>query len=175
VKDEVQRQVRRERALELAEQRLAEVRDAVGGDTDLAAAAEEADLEVAESGEFGAGESAGSLGIAPAVVQRALELEEGELGGPVRTASAAVLFEVTSRTRFDPAAFAEQRDQVREQLASERLGRLLSSRIQERRERLEVQLNQELMAQVEGTVGGGAGRVWSSEHGHWHDADGGEG
>lgn len=175
VRDRVIAAVRQERALDIAESRLTAVRDAVRGGADLAEAAEGAGLEVAESGEFGAGQRAGSLGNAPAVVERALELDEGKLAGPVRTADAAVLFEVTSRTRFDPQAFAEQRQTLRDQLATQRLNTLLTSRIQARRDELDVELNQELLAQVEGTGGSGGGRVWSTEHGHWHDANGGQG
>ncbi|MGH9379674.1 MAG: peptidylprolyl isomerase [Thermoanaerobaculia bacterium] len=170
VETEVVDEVRRERALNRAEKRLEAVRGAVRAGADLAEAAEQAGLEVAESGEFGAGERAGSLGTAPAVVERALKLDEGAADGPVRTADAAVLFEVVSRTRFDRQAFAEQREQLRDELASQRLSTLLASQIQARRQELTVELNQELLAQVEGT--GGGQRVWSSEHGHWHDAGG---
>jgi hypothetical protein len=49
-----------------------------------------------------------------------------------------LMFEVAARTRFDPAAFLQERDSVRERLETERYGELLRSFLAQRREELGV-------------------------------------
>jgi hypothetical protein len=72
-------------------------------------------------------------------------MDEGEVAGPFGISRGGVLFEVVSRTRFDPAAFAEAREDTRDRLESDELRRLLSSLVQQRRTELGVQYDRGLV------------------------------
>jgi len=128
-------------ALEAAKPRLAS-----GGTLEEIAA--ELGVEVAESEEFGAQGQIPGLGNAPQVTRAALSMDEGAVGGPFETPQGAVLFEVTSRSRFDPAQLAAERDTIREQLASERINQFLASLIEQRREEIGVSYSRQAVEQL---------------------------
>ena len=91
-----------------------------------------------ESGEITRQSPIAGLGPAPALVDAALELEEGEVGGPVTLPQGAVLFVVTARTGFDASRFAAERDELREELARAEANKLLASVLAKRRDELGV-------------------------------------
>ncbi len=132
---------RLERARAVATQLAAAVR---GGRT-LEEAAGEHGLTVEEAGPFGRRDSIPGLGRDEAVAEAALALEPGAVGGPVTAGEAAVVFVVTARQRFDPAAFEAAREQTRERLTDERLGQLMASLLTQRREELEVRIDPQLL------------------------------
>jgi peptidyl-prolyl cis-trans isomerase D len=114
------------------------------------------ELSVQESGEFGAGAPITGLGLAPQVADAALALEEGAVGGPFATPQGAVLFEVSERTRFDPAQFEAAKDQTREQLLGQRAALLQNALIQQRRQELGVDYSRRVVEQYD-LAGTGAG------------------
>lgn len=129
---EVEGEVRQAIVVQKQEQRLMEAlqaaREAIAsGAKTLESVAQELGLTVQESGEFGHDQPVGTLGQAPAVSRVALGLEQGSIGGPIKTARGAVLFEVAERTTWDPAAFEGERDQTRQELEAEEVDRLLSA------------------------------------------------
>lgn len=146
VHDKVEAAARKAQALHLAEQRLESARKAIAGGEKFAEAAKRLDLEVQDSGQFGTGDTAGTLGKAPKIVEQVMTMDVDQVGGPVATDDAAVLFQVSARTKFDPQAFAEAKEQTRQTLASQRLQKLLGARVVQRRKELGVQYNEQLLA-----------------------------
>lgn len=98
-----------------------------------------------DSGEFGANGSIQGLGVAPAVTKAAVALAEGEFGGPVETPQGAVIFQVTSRARFDPAEFSTKKEETRQTLEGQALNELLGALIERQRQDLGVNYNRQLL------------------------------
>jgi peptidyl-prolyl cis-trans isomerase D len=105
-------------------------------------------LEPQQSGEFGRGGAIPGLGFHPVIAEAAMELEAGEVGGPFGTSQGAVLFEVTSRTRWDPEQFAGAREGVRQQIEQDRLNRLLAALIEQRKLELGVSYDRRLVDEL---------------------------
>jgi peptidyl-prolyl cis-trans isomerase D len=149
VEERVRLEVERARQQELAAARLAEIREAIEGGTALDAAAAELGVDAVETPEFGQGGAIQGLGFAPGVAEAALAAGQGDLVGPLEVPQGAVLFEVTARRGFDPEELARQREEIRERVAQERAGQLLSSLIVERRRREgDLRLSRELQEQL---------------------------
>jgi len=104
VEAKVRAALEREKQLELARRELAAARAQLGAGKSMAEVAQGLGLEAQESAEFGRGENLPGLGAAPAVVDAALALEVGQIGGPLDAPGGGVLFEVLERQRFDPIA-----------------------------------------------------------------------
>lgn len=150
VKDRVRQDLLARRQNELAAERLRAVRAEIeAGTKGLDQAAAELGVTVAESAEFGQRGTIQGLGPAPEVVAAALALDEGQLGGPYRISDGAVLFAVTARQRFDPVAFAQNQEQTRDQLKSERVNSLLLSLIEQRRVEMKVSYSRKLLETLE--------------------------
>lgn len=136
VEDEVRRAVAAEKRKEAARARLAA---AVAAGQSLDEVAGELGLEVQEPAEFGRGGTIPGLGSSRAVVDAALALGAGEVGGPVASDRGAVLFEVVERKTFDPAAFAEAKESTRESLKQRRVQELQQTILAERLQELNPQ------------------------------------
>ncbi|HEX9736527.1 MAG TPA: SurA N-terminal domain-containing protein [Thermoanaerobaculia bacterium] len=136
VEDQVRQTVVDEKRKEAARARLAEAA-AAGKSVDEVAG--ELGLEVQEPAEFGRRGTIAGLGRSRAVVDAALALETGEVGGPLATDRGAVLFAVAERKSFDPAAFAEARETKRETLKEQRVRELQQAILAERRQELNPQ------------------------------------
>lgn len=120
VEDEVRQAVLAEKRKEAARERLA----AAAAGKSLDEVAGELGLEVLESADLGRQGTIPGLGNSRRVLDAALALDAGAIGGPVVSDRGAVLFEVVERTTFDPVAFAEARDGTRESLKQQRVQEL---------------------------------------------------
>lgn len=158
VEPEVRRAVETAKRKELARQRLAEARNELAAGRSLDEVAGELELTVQESQDFQAGGQVSGLGFAPEVTRAALDMDEGEIGGPFETPQGAVLFEVTGRTTFDPVEFEGAKAQARRQLLAERANQLQGALIQQRRQELGVNYSRRVVEQfnLDGSQTGGA-------------------
>lgn len=145
--------VEQEKRRQAALARLEQAKAGLGGERTLEDVAAELGVEVQQSGEFAAGGTIEGLGYAPDVARAAMRLSEGDVGGPVATPQGAVLFRVTSRQTYDPAAAAPRREEVRQQLVNERLSQLQAALIQHRREELGVTYSREIAERMQGQAG----------------------
>lgn len=139
VEGQVRSAVSAEKQKVLAVERLGEMRAGVAADetgAGLDNAAAELGVVVQESGEFTRLGSVGDLGRDRRVIDAALSMEPGQLSEVFSTDNGAVLFEVTSRTTFDAAAYSEERDATREQEVQKRLNQVFVSLIEERKRNL---------------------------------------
>jgi peptidyl-prolyl cis-trans isomerase D len=157
VEPQLRRAVESEKRGALARQALDEARAELDAGRSLDEVAAELELSVQESEEFGAGAPITGLGLAPQVADAALALEAGAVGGPFATPQGAVLFEVSERTSFDPAAFEAAKDQTRDQLLGQRAALLQNALIQQRRQELGVNYSRRVVEQYDlaGTGEGG--------------------
>ncbi len=138
VRPQVRQAVQRERQLELALARLRTAQDAVEGGKSLDQVAAELDLTVQESGEFGRGGAIPGLGADAEIVGAALNLDEGQLGGPFTTGASAVLFQVSERQRWTQEGFESSQPATRARLEEGRLEQVLASLIEQRKRDLGV-------------------------------------
>ncbi len=147
VEASVRAAVERDKALGLARAELERARARVADGAGLDAFAAELGLEVVASAELTRTSTLGELGSARPVVEAALALAPGQIGGPVELADGALLFEVTARDAFDVARFQAEREETRTRLRDEAAGRLLASLLAERRAAAGVTYDRALMEQ----------------------------
>ncbi|HVR98407.1 MAG TPA: peptidyl-prolyl cis-trans isomerase [Thermoanaerobaculia bacterium] len=98
-----------------------------------------------ETPEFGAQGAIQGIGINPELAKAALSMRPGQIGGPIATQQGAILFQVTERKQMDPKQFATAKEETRERLRQEKLGRLLASLIEKRRRDLGVEYDRQLL------------------------------
>ncbi len=142
VEPRVQATLAAQRMQERALQRLQQAR-ASGATLDQIAA--ELGVPVVESPEFGAQGGIPGIGANPDLVEAAMKLQPGQLGGPVADAQGALLFEVKERKAWDPIQFAGAREQTRSTVQNEKLNQVLSSLLAERRREMGVKYDQQLL------------------------------
>ncbi len=149
VRDDVASSVRQDKQMQLATARMAETRQKLDDGSSLDEVAEELELVVRESGQFGRGGSIAGLGNNPEVASAALALEVGDFAGPLRHENQVLLFEVLERQHFDPQEFETQRQETREAVRSERLNQLLASLVTQRRDEMGVTYDEQLLRNFE--------------------------
>jgi len=161
VEDQVKEEIRRRKQNQMAVDRMAAAKAEIDDGKTLEQVAQEMGLTVEEAGEFGPRSAIPGLGYNPQVVKAAFSLPQGQIGGPYESRQGAVLIEVTERTTMDPQAFEAAKEQTREQLESEKLNRLRSSLVRERRRVLEVRYSQQLQQQLSQQTTSPAGTLGS--------------
>lgn len=149
VRDDVGSSVRQDKQMQLATARMVEARQKLDDGSSLDEVAEELELVVRESGQFGRGGSVAGLGNNPEVASAALALEVGDFAGPLRHENQVLLLEVLERQRFDPQEFETQRQETRETVRSERLNQLLASLVTQRRDEMGVTYDDQLLRNFE--------------------------
>ena len=148
VREAVRRGAEQDKQREQAFARLAEARAKAGAGAALDAVAAQLGVGVQDSPEFGRGGAIPGLGYAPDLVKAAMEQPVGAVAGPVTVAGSAVLYQVSAKTGFDPAQFAQQKDSLRAQLEQEQVGALFASLINERKQRLGVTYDPKLIEEL---------------------------
>jgi peptidyl-prolyl cis-trans isomerase D len=146
VEDEVRRAVEQQMQKAAAVARLREMNAAIADGGDFEALASELGLEIQESGEFGRTGSITGLGPNAQVIDAALSLDEGDWGGPVESGLGAVLFQVTSRQKFDPIEFENEKNSTRATQQAERLNQVIASLIEMRRKDLAPSYDAQVLA-----------------------------
>ncbi|MBN2370709.1 MAG: peptidylprolyl isomerase [Vicinamibacteria bacterium] len=127
VKGEVQRDLERSLALDMARTRAQEVRQRVQKEG-LTKAAKAFGLERRETaGLVGRGQALGDLGSSFAIEKAVFSLEPNELSDPVRVASGFAVLRVTEKTPFDPESFDRQKASIEESLLNRRRRQLFQS------------------------------------------------
>jgi len=158
VEAKVRAAVSRERMIDRTMIELGRGRTEIAAGKTLDQVAQSFGLEPRASGEFGANGTVPGLGAAPEVIQAALKLAPGQIGGPVRTPSGAVLFEVTDRRSFDPTAFAAEKAATRASLERSEVNRLLGALLDQKKRAEKVNYDRPLLEQF-GLLGEGAGKA----------------
>ncbi len=140
VEVDVRDALRRQKEQELLTAALDDARIRIEGGLGMEEAAAEFDATVEESGAFGLREAVGTLGVLPDLSSAVFERAAGDVGGPVATPFGAVLFQVTERESFDPAAFDPE--PLRDEILAERNQTILQSLVARLREKVGVSYTQ---------------------------------
>jgi peptidyl-prolyl cis-trans isomerase D len=128
-----------------AMQRLEAARRA-GKTLDQAAA--ELGVGVQETPEFSGQGTIPGIGYNPELAKAVMGLQKGQMGGPIADAQGALLFQVTDHKGWDPKQYAANREQTRATLLQEKVSRLQSALIEQRRRELNVQFDRQLLEQL---------------------------
>lgn len=115
VREQIADQLQWQRALDRASAVATELSNTIAGPDDLDRVALERGWEVKESNFFGRNEPIEGLGMAPGVASAAFEFTEGEVGGPLQTASGQVFLTVIDQQD----AYAPELDEVREDVTAD--------------------------------------------------------
>ncbi|HEV8238414.1 MAG TPA: peptidyl-prolyl cis-trans isomerase [Thermoanaerobaculia bacterium] len=148
VREAVRRGAEQDKQREQAFARLAAARAKAGAGAALDAVAAQLGVGVQESPEFGRTGVIPGIGYAPDLVKAAMDSPVGAVAGPMSVAGSALLYQVTAKTGFDPAQYAQQKDSMRAQLEQEQVNALLTSLINERRQRLGVTYDPQLLEEL---------------------------
>ena len=149
--DEVKAQVRddviRNKAADTARQRAADLAPKMkSGNFD--AVAKSAGLDVTTTEEITRGAPIGEAGISPAIDAVAFKLPAGSVSDPIRTENGAAVVKVLERTDVTPEQIAEGKGTLRDDMLNERRGRFYSSYMSKAREKMRINTNQAVLAQL---------------------------
>lgn len=144
VREQVAADVKQEKMKVASLARMTEIHEQIVAGKTLDVAAAELGLEVKESTSLTRQTAISDLGRQPLIVEAALALEVGGLGGPFKTPNGAMVFEVLERQKFDPEAFAEAEAETRKEQEAQRVNELRASLIDLRRRDLEPQIARQL-------------------------------
>jgi peptidyl-prolyl cis-trans isomerase D len=149
VENSVRTDILNQRAKDAA---LAEARRAfdAGGDLDTAAAALKVDVQ--DSGDLTRGQSLPSTGESPQTVEALLFGDSVAVGDRdvIEVAAGAMIYEVTGRELFDPAAYQVAKPDLRRELLTRRQGLVQRSILERLRESQDVKVNQTLVDRYKG-------------------------
>src|SRR5262249_39124589 len=118
----------------------------IASGTTLAALATRYGTEVKTTTDFGPSGPVPEIGNAPDLVAAAFKTPQGQAGPAVAVPNGFVLFRVLTRTEGDRAAFASQKDQLRETLRQREADRLTRAYLQQLRAERKIEVNEALRA-----------------------------
>ncbi|CAN5856877.1 peptidylprolyl isomerase [soil metagenome] len=147
VKPRVRDDVLKTKALEAAQQRAAAVAAQVkSGNFD--AAAKSAGLEVKTTDLIARGAPIADAGVSPAIDAAAFALPAGAVSDPIMTDTGAVIVKVLEKTEPTAAEVAAGKQPMKDEIMNERRGRFYASYMAKARERMKVQINTQVIAQL---------------------------
>jgi len=170
--DEVRATVRedliRARATELSRQRATAIAATLRSASDFAAAATAQGFEARETELIARGTPLPDIGVSPEVDRAVFGLPVGSVSEPIATTDATVIARVVERDDVTPDELLLGNDAFREQYLGERRNRFFAAYMAKAKQRMRIEIQQDVVARMLADTGGGAGRVWSEEHGHFH-------
>ncbi|HKI85702.1 MAG TPA: peptidylprolyl isomerase, partial [Thermoanaerobaculia bacterium] len=134
-----------EKEHQVAAQKLEQAKKEMAAGKSLDEVAKALGVTVEESGEFTANGMIPKLGMSPKISEAAMTLDKGDVGGPIEMSQGEVLFQVTERQRATEAGLAAKKEELRDQIEQEKVGRLLASLIAKRRDELNVTFSKPLL------------------------------
>lgn len=147
VKAKVRDDVLKKKSVETAYQRAAALVPQLKAG-DFEAGAKKAGFEAKTTDLIARGSPIGEAGVSPAIDAVAFKLPAGGVSDPITTENGAVVVKVLERK--DPTAeeIAAGKQQMRDELMNERRGRFYAAYMAKARERMSVEINNELLAQL---------------------------
>ena len=168
VKDRVREDVIRTRATELSRQRAAAIAATLRSAPDFAAAAKAQGFEAKETELIAREAPLPDIGVSPEVDKAVFSLPAGSVSEPVTTNDATVIVRVVERDDVTPEELLLGKDAFREQFRGERRTRFFTAYMAKAKERMRIEIQQDVVTRMLAEPGSGGGRVWSPEHGHFH-------
>lgn len=148
VKDQVRDDAVQERARELAEERAVELAGAF--EKDFEAAARKADLEVKTTELVARGTAWPEVGISPALDAAVFALPADGVTAPIATDAGTVVARIVERQPVTPEQLAAGREALHDEMLAERRSRFFSSYMLKARERMDVEIDSEVLARIVG-------------------------
>lgn len=148
VRDRVREDVVRARALDLARQRAAQLAAHLRSARDFAAAAKAQGFEVRETELLPRGSALPEVGISPEVDRIIFSLPAGGVSDAIAAADAIVIARVAERDDVTPAEFRQARETFRAELLNERRSRFFSAYMSRVKERLRIEVHDDVLRRV---------------------------
>jgi hypothetical protein len=150
VKDKVREDVVRDKAQALAKERAAAIAAELKTAKDFAAVAKKHNLEVKPTELIARGAAIPDVGMSEEIDKAAFSLPINGVSDPITTPSATVIIRVAERQDVTDAQIVPGRDELREELNTQRRDRFFSAYMQKAKTNLKININQDTLAQVLG-------------------------
>jgi parvulin-like peptidyl-prolyl isomerase len=150
VKAKVKDDVVAAKAADLAKQRAAAIAADLKGAKDFAAAAKKHNLEVKTTELLARGSAIPDVGMSEAIDAAAFSLPPGGVSDAISTPSGTAIVRVAERQDVTDAQVAAGRDELREEMTSQRRDRFFSAYMQKAKSGLNINIDQDLLTQVLG-------------------------
>ena len=147
VKPRVRDDVLKQKAIEAAQQK-ANALAAQLKSGDFESIAKAAGLEAKTTDLIGRGAPIADAGVSPAIDAAAFGMEAGAVSNPIITDTGAVVVKVIEKKAPTPAEITAGKQQTKDDLVNERRGRFYASYMGKARDRIKVQINRQLLAQL---------------------------
>jgi peptidyl-prolyl cis-trans isomerase D len=148
VRDRLREDLIQRKAQEAALARARELRQALADASDFARAATEAEVEVQTTDLIARGAPLPGIGISTAVEATAFSLQEGQVSEPIATETGAVIVRLVEREAVTAEQIAEGRDDLRQQLLSERRSRFFSAYMTQAKQRMQIQIHRDTLRRI---------------------------
>jgi peptidyl-prolyl cis-trans isomerase D len=150
VRDKVRDDLIGERAAELAKTKAAEIAAMLRSAPDFAAAAKKAGLEVKPTELIPRGSAIPDIGVSAEVDKVAFALPVNGVSDAISTPQGTAIVRVTAKEGATETQLEEGRDRLREELVNQRRDRFFSGFMQKAKEKLKIEIHQDVMARVVG-------------------------
>lgn len=147
VKPRVREDVLKQKAVDAARQKAAAIAGQLESG-DFNAAAKAAGLEVKTTDLIARGAPVGDVGASPAIDAAAWALPAGGVSDPIVTDNGAVVVKVLEKKDVAPQELASGKGTLREELLRERRNRFYSAYMSKAREKMKIEINQQVLAQI---------------------------
>jgi peptidyl-prolyl cis-trans isomerase D len=147
VKGRVREDVVKKKAIEAARQNAAAAAPKLKSG-DFAAAAKSAGLTAEATDLLARGAAIPQAGVSPAIDAAAFSLPVGGVSDPITTDTGAVVIKVVEKKDVTPEELSAGKQQLRDELRSERKNRFYSAYMTKAREQMKININREALAQV---------------------------
>jgi peptidyl-prolyl cis-trans isomerase D len=147
VKAKVRDAVLKEKAVDAARQKAAEV-DAAMKSGDFEKAAKAAGLEVKTTDFITRGAQVTDIGQSPAVDAAAFSLPKGGISDPIVTGTGAAIIKVVDKQTPSASDFAAQKESLRSEILNQRRNEFYSAYMNKARQRMDIKINRDAIAQI---------------------------
>ena len=147
VKPRVRDDVLKKKAVDAAQQKAADIAGSLKSGN-FEAAAKAAGLDVKTTDLIARGAPVGELGVSPAIDAVAFALPTGAVSDPITTDTGAVVVKVLEKQEPTAKETADGRQQMKDELMNERRGRFFAAYMTKARQRMDVRINSQLLAQL---------------------------
>ena len=147
VKAKVRDEVVKKKAVDVAKQKAVTI-GAQMKSGDFNAAAKAAGLDVKTTDFIARGAPIGDVGVSPAVDTVAFGMQPGQVSDPIATDNGTVIVKALERQDPAPGDLPSGKASLKTELTNERRNRFYSSYMSKARERMKVNVNRELIAQL---------------------------
>lgn len=151
VKDKAREDAIRARATELSRQRASEIAATLRESKNFAAAAKAQGLEAKDTELIARAAALPDVGVSPEVDKVVFALPVGTVSDPIVTGNGTVIVRVAERDEVTDDEYKAAYDAFRAELMSERQGRFFSSWMTKAKQRMTIEVNDDVLRRVVGT------------------------